>query len=519
MKKIIVFWLMCVSVTISYAQDYFMYINGEKHYFAISPNKILVQFEKKTEMNMIEKTIQKNTSFRLSDISETDYKGLNIISFSNTDKTKIIELEKQWKNKDGILYSAPVFIDENGIETAAMTNQVNIRLKQENDYPVLDRVITSYNIINVEKDEFDKSTYLLSIDYSSEKNAMQIANELYETGLFEYVEPNLLLFIKYETNDTYFPQQWGLNNTGQYSGISGIDIKANQAWNITTGSPNIKVAILDSGIDLTHPDLVNNLLSGHDATGGNNNGNQSGVAHGTACAGIAASQGNNSLGIAGVAYNCKLLPIHMGSSPLASRVATGLNWARQNGAKVISMSFVTEETNAVNTAISQAVSSECVLVASSGNDNKTSVGYPASLSNVIAVGAISQCGTRKRSSSNSNDLNPGVQPDPAGVSCDGEKWWGSNYGTALDVVAPGVKIYTTDIQGSAGYNTSSGSAGDYISDFNGTSSACPHVAGVGGAYPVCPSRFNTGAGAAGNRIYLHQNKFIHIYLFKQFKSS
>jgi subtilisin family serine protease len=469
MKKIIVFWFMCISVTISYAQDYFMYIDGKKHYFVISHNKVLVQFEKKAEMNTIRSTIQKNTSFQLSDLSETDYKGLKIVSFSNTDKTKITELVTQWKNKDEILYSAPVFVDENGRETAAVTNQINIRLKQEKDYPVLKKAIASYNIINIEKDEFDNYIYLLSIDYLSEKNAIQIANELYETGLFEYVEPNLLLFIKYETDDTYFPQQWGLNNTGQYGGTSGIDIKANQAWNITTGSPNIKIAILDSGVDLTHPDLANNLLSGYDATGGGNSGNQSGVAHGTACAGIVASQGNNSLGTVGVAYNCNLLPIHMGSSPLASRVATGLNWAKQNGAKVISMSFSTEETNAVNTAISQAVSSNCVLVAASGNENASTVSYPANSSNVIAVGAISQCGQRKSQS-----------------SCDGESW-GSNYGSALDVVAPGVKIYTTDIQGNAGYNTASGTAGNYYASFNGTSAACPHVAGVAAlilsAYP------------------------------------
>jgi hypothetical protein len=124
----------------------------------------------------------------------------------------------------------------------------------------------------------------------------------------------------------------------------------------------------------------------------------------------------------------------MGSSPLASRVASGLNWARQNGAKIIFMSFSTEETNAVNTALSQAASSNCVLVASSGNDNASSVSYPASNPSVIAVGAVSPCGQRKSPS-----------------SCDGENW-GSNYGTYLDVVAPGVLISTTDVQGNGGYN-------------------------------------------------------------------
>ena len=136
------------------------------------------------------------------------------------------------------------------------------------------------------------------------------------------------------------------------------------------------------------------------------------------------------------------------------------------------MSFQCDPLNALNVAIDSAVvygrnNKGCILVAASGNDNLATVNYPASLNNVIAVGAISQCGTRKRKSS-----------DPARVSCDGETDWGSNYGTALDVVAPGVKIYTTDLQGDAGNNNASGTAGDYYASFNGTSSACPHVAGV-----------------------------------------
>jgi subtilisin family serine protease len=156
----------------------------------------------------------------------------------------------------------------------------------------------------------------------------------------------------------------------------------------------------------------------------------------------------------------------MGSSPMASRVAAGLNWARIQGAKVISMSFSTNATNSVNTALSQSALSQsalsgCVLVAASGNDYATSVSYPASLPNVLAVGAINRNGNRA-------DF--------------------SNYGTALDVVAPGVDIPTTDIRGNGGYNYvtnnqydpaySDYTNKDYTGKFGGTSAACPHVAGV-----------------------------------------
>ena len=473
MKKIIVFILLFSSLTIAYAQDFFMYVGGEKRHFEISPNKMLVQFVENTETSTVKSIVGKNMSFQVSDISKTDYKEWHLVSFLDTDKTKIMELIQN-RNKNGILFSGVVFVDKDGEKIAALTNRIIVRLKQEEDYAILQKSIETYKIEDVRQDEFENKTYLLNINHSSEKNAMQIANELYETGFFEYVEPDLMLFIRYGTNDTYFSDQWGLNNTGQYGGIAGMDIKATQAWTITTGNPNIKIAILDSGTDLTHPDLTGNLLQGYDAVGGNNNGNQSGVGHGTACAGIAAARGNNSRGIAGVAYHCSILPIHMGSSPLASRVAAGLNWARQNGANVVSMSFSTTEINDVNTALSNAKSSGCVLVAATGNSNTSTVSYPARNPNVIAVGASSPCGERKSPS-----------------SCDGESW-GSQYGNEISVVAPGVLIPTTDIQGISEYNPNvpihPWSGGNKISTdyadydytvwFNGTSAATPHVAGV-----------------------------------------
>lgn len=119
-----------------------------------------------------------------------------------------------------------------------------------------------------------------------------------------------------------------------------------------------------------------------------------------------------------------------------------------------------------------------MVVFAAGNNN-SSIIYPAnSNDDLLVVGAMSPCGERKRSSANSSQLNPGVSPDPNGVSCDNEGWWGSNFGFELDIVAPGVLIPTTDLMGSNGFNTASGSAGDYKVNFNGTSSAAPHVAAV-----------------------------------------
>ena len=117
--------------------------------------------------------------------------------------------------------------------------------------------------------------------------------------------------------------------------------------------------------------------------------------------------------------------------------------------------------NTIDAAINSAVTNGrngkgCVVLFAAGNNNNNSVSYPASNPNVIAVGASSNCDARK-----------------SPTSCDGEYWWGSNYGTGLDIVAPGVKIYTTDLTGSHGYSST-----DYNPTFNGTSSATPNAAGV-----------------------------------------
>ncbi|HEY9074026.1 MAG TPA: S8 family serine peptidase, partial [Desulfobaccales bacterium] len=194
-------------------------------------------------------------------------------------------------------------------------------------------------------------------------------------------------------------------------------------------------------------------------------------AHGTNCAGIAAAMTNNNLGVAGVANNCKIMPVRVGKSGNAvpdywttdAWLADGISWAATHGADVLSNSWGGgTAADAVTSAITSAKTTGrggkgCVVCFSSGNDNGP-VAYPANLGNVLAVGAISPTGERK--SPNSSD---------------GEFWWGGNYGNELDISAPGVLIYSTDIHGAAGYT-----AGDYEPTFNGTSSACPHVAGVAG---------------------------------------
>ncbi len=301
--------------------------------------------------------------------------------------------------------------------------------------------------------------------------------------------------------DPLHPDHWGHNNTAQLPdldwggtyehtlpntvGTVGFDANAQAAWDGAQGygSAGVVIAILDSGVDVGHPDL--RQVAGYDFGDNDSNpdDNSSNAGHGTACAGVAASM-NNGLGAAGIAAGCSIMPCKVANSAGSmyfSAIQNALYWAADNGADIISMSLgaAISSDSATDNAIQYAQNAGCVILAATGNENTSFISYPAINANVIGVGAASPCGERKRSSSSSSETNPGVSTDPNGYTCDGERWWGSNYGVnsqdaagAVDLIAPTI-LPTTDIQGSAGYDS-----GNYSGFFNGTSCATPYAAGV-----------------------------------------
>ncbi|MEO1712273.1 MAG: S8 family serine peptidase, partial [Bacteroidota bacterium] len=387
---------------------------------------------------------------------------------------EVYALINQLENQPQIVYAGH-FLEHVDGTLHGVTDQVLVRLNGPADKRQLDLSVEDFGARIEAVNEFDPLLYHVSVLPDAKGNALQFANMLATTGLFAYAEPDFLrLMQRFNTNDPLLGTQWSLENNGsntsQYGGIAGIDMSVFAAWGTTTGSASVKVAIIDEGVDLDHPDLIGNMVGGYDATGQGSAGDMQGDdAHGTACAGIVAASGNNSVGVAGVAYNVKIVPIRIAYSNSGggwvtsnSWIANGMNWAWQTaGADVLSNSWGGGgSSSAINGAISGSITSGrgglgAPVLFSAGNGNG-SVNYPANNNNTIAVIAMSMCGERK---------NPG--------SCDGESWWGSDYGTNGDVAAPGVKIQTTDIAGGSGY-----SGGDYVASFNGTSSACPNAAGV-----------------------------------------
>ncbi len=322
-------------------------------------------------------------------------------------------------------------------------------------------------------------------------------------GSIQNAHPDLTAFAQDVPNDPLHSTHWGHNNTGQHLsycwgcgghpngspvGTPGFDSSAQSAWDGSQGhgSASVVIAILDSGVDAGHPDL--RQVAGYDYGDNDSNptDNSADPGHGTACAGVAAAINGNGLGSAGAAGGCSIMPLKVANSAGSmsfSSIANALIHAADNGADIASLSLGAATSNEPTTsnAINYAYNSGVTILAATANSNNSTLDFPANHQLVIGVGAAAPCGGRKRSSSNTGELSPGVSADPNSYTCDGERWWGSNYGPnvqdgagSVDVIAATI-LPTTDIQGSAGYDP-----GNYSGYFNGTSCATPYAAGVCG---------------------------------------
>ena len=250
-------------------------------------------------------------------------------------------------------------------------------------------------------------------------------------------DQNFTITVTEAPNDPLFYRQW--NMTRIKAGGSG-----QTGWDISIGDPSIVVCVLDRGCQLDHPDLqVSGSITLNGSTPSGNGSPIASSGHGTNCAGVVAARYNNGLGVAGVAGNCRIMSVAL-QNFTDEEIAAGINWAADNGARVINISrqfrpvFSQTSKDKIDAAIAYALGQGVVLCIAAGNSNGA-IQYPATHQNVIAVGASDQADNR-----------------PAA----------SNFGPNISVVAPGVAITTTGINSG------------YVTNFLGTGAATPHVAGL-----------------------------------------
>jgi subtilisin family serine protease len=284
----------------------------------------------------------------------------------------------------------------------------------------------------------------------------------------ELASPDGPLFATDAPDDPFYPDQWAHDNHGQavafdstLVGTPDADTDTDLAWELTTGSSSVVIAIIDSGVDLGHPEFAGRVLAGYDFVN-NDNDPRDDYGHGTCCAGVALARGDNAAGIAGVAWQSLLMPLKVlneyGHSTSIVGLANAVVWAADHGADIISLSLGGyNPVQAEEDALAYAYGLGCAIFCAAGNYDDARLIYPAAYINyTIPVGALSPCNDRKTP-----------------TTCDGEDYWGSNHTTNC-TFTPGVRIATTDIRGGGGYTRN-----DYTMEFNGTSASTPHAAGVG----------------------------------------
>jgi len=309
------------------------------------------------------------------------------------------------------------------------------------------------------------------------KQAVAAARTAYERGNVAAAHPNFVRVMQQIKPSAAGGQPlWNHLNDGN-PGVPGADVAAPAAWTLTKGAADVRVAVLDEGVDAEHPALKPAVVADKDFVDRNATSKPGGDdAHGTACAGIIVSRDANTPGLA---PQCHLVAIRIAKGDGADgwvfddfKTADAIDWAWKDGkADVLSNSWgggppVDVISRAFERARTRGRGGKgCVLAIASGNSNGR-VNYPATLPNVLAVGASTPWDERK-----------------SPTSKDGEHWWGSCFGPELSLLAPGVKIATTDIRGARGY-----SSGNFVKNFNGTSSATPHVAAAAALiFSVAPS--------------------------------
>jgi len=428
-----------------YAEKQYILLKGDNKDFVAQALGISKQEVSDLKPLTISKTIKNNLSVK----SAND----NGLHWGFVDRS----LSKEIVQSSNIIYAAPHF-RVNGKEIS-ISQFFYVKLKEDQDIEQLESLAKENNVKIIGNDSFMPLWWILSCDKNSKGNALEMANLFYETGVFASGQPDFMEDYGASCrNDTFFSQQWHLNNTGQSGGTVGNDIRICQAWDITMGCANIIVAVLDQGIEI-HPDINNISPISFDSETGATPATTIYGRHGVAVAGVIGATTNNGLGVAGVAPNTQLMSINnsIASTPLSRQNrAAGINFAWQNGASVINNSWGSAVVfQIIDDAIQNAVTLGrnglgTVVVFASGNDNNSSIGYPSSNANTISVGAIGRTASRASF---------------------------SNFGTGLDVVAPGVEITTTDRAGTAGFNTAVSPGGD-ITTVDGTSFAAPQVSGI-----------------------------------------
>jgi subtilisin-like proprotein convertase family protein len=498
MKNWLLFLFIVFTSVQAFAGEYYFYYQGKKIFMNRNDSYIAVKFSPDVSLTKSQRIIE-------------DYAGswagkkFEFSPGSSRSRYMIIKFKGN-VNENSFSAIKKKLIDAAGVESVGMcfpgrgkmrhytTNEIIVKFKKYVSQSEIENTNRFYGTSIIEKVDNSDNVYLLSVTSRGEEgsdNVFDVSNKyVLLDNIVEFAQPNFIregMLLSEDNamtpppmpNDPLVTQMWHVKNTGNnipdnVQGIPGCDMNLDSAWAITTGNPNVLIAITDTGVDTNHVDLRNNLCDRslwYDAVD-NNQRPYDQYYHGTGVTGCTSAIGNNDTGTVGVAYTCKCMPIRVfGPYPYGFTtdliLAKGLNWAWMHGASVINCSWgggvpTPLISDAIQNSVHLGRSGRGALVfAGSGNDNVDSILYPASMPEVIAVGGLSPCNERKNP--HSCDFN----------LLDSNQFWGASYGAGLSIVAPCTFIGTTELSPPPNppyYWCICG---------NGTSCSSPLAAGVG----------------------------------------
>lgn len=431
MKKIF-FYTLALFCFITNAQTkYFYYYNG---------NKILLKLDT-NNLNIISDDIKSIPTSRIYTPIEQDNKSY--IKMQSVGNVTEREFESQLENLKKASKIVGLYF-KNGEKSIGTSKYFYVKIKRPNDFQVLKNFSSERNVEIISNVPNMPLWYILAVT-DSKYTSLEMSNLYYESKLFSDIDPAFIFDFKGEcANDPYFKDLWGLGS-----------INICKAWNLSTGS-GVNVAVVDHGIDKSHNDLRQNIhpLSFNTVTGKIGSDFKSNKIHGTHVAGIISAVKDNHLQVVGVAPDAKIMSVSnplVASENISAELASGISWAWKNGADVINNSWGDQGgsgyeklhskilEDAISEAIAQGRNGKGTIVLFASGNFSPKIDYPAYANpDILVIGSIQS--NKRRSNS-------------------------SGYGRELDVVAPGVGILSTVPNNS-------------VSSEDGTSMACPHVAGV-----------------------------------------
>ena len=384
-------------------RSYYYYYNGKPVQLERSGSELSVRFAAADSAAKKQEVVDGlSASARVSRASSLRGRDLSTIKVAGKSSAAFGRLLTGLEAKRGVEFAYSAWVDPKSGSRLLLTDELIVRLKDGVASAQTRNALAARGLTVARRIAYSSGEYVLRLRNPKESDPLAVSRELFHSGLVEWAEPNIVQELQkdFVPDDPLFSQQWHLLNTGQGGGTANADARLTGAWDVQRGSRNITIAVIDDGVQLSHPDLAENIYTnpgeipgngidddhngfiddvhGWNFVSGTNNlelvgRSEEGDNHGTAVAGVAAARGNNGIGVSGACPRCTILPVKIvtdGAWATYSEIVNAIRYASRM-ADVLNISWGGSEPSA-------AFQSALRYAAKNGRDGKGAVVLAAS---------------------------------------------------------------------------------------------------------------------------------------------